>query len=330
VTRLFEAKPFIVAEVGSNWQTLEHCLASIRVAKEVGADAAKFQAYDYEALYGLSSVGEFKPCREKQEDGSVLVGTADSVSVVGELPIEWLPALKAEADHHGIELMCTAFSPELVAAVDPYVTVHKVASSDAAYPQLLHAVAKTGKPVLISNGGKTHEDMVKAVELLLSYDVPVVEMYCIAQYPADYVDLRVLGCFEGLSDHTLGYTAAVYAADCGATVIEKHFTAFPELDTPDAPHSLNPKQFKRMVDLIRGRNVETEEGEMFARHNRRLIATRDVLASEKLVYGQNFGAYRSLEDDTRGASPFDWEKVEGKVAKGAITRGKAIALEDVE
>jgi sialic acid synthase SpsE len=327
MTRLFESKPFIIAEVGSNWQTLEHCLESIKVAKECGADAVKFQAYDYEALYGLSPIG---PLKNEKKTATEWSAEASYVEVEGTLDLTWLPALKAEADHHGIELMCTAFSPELVAAVDPYVTVHKVASSDAAYPQLLHAVAKTGKPVLISNGGKTHEDMVKAVELLLSYDVPVVEMYCIAQYPADYVDLRVLGCFEGLSDHTLGYTAAVYAADCGATVIEKHFTAFPELDTPDAPHSLNPKQFKRMVDLIRGRNVETEEGEMFARHNRRLIATRDVLASEKLVYGQNFGAYRSLEDDTRGASPFDWEKVEGKVAKGAITRGKAIALEDVE
>lgn len=306
MTRLFEAKPFIIAEVGSNWQTLEHCLESIEQAKAVGADAVKFQAFDYEALYG--------------------VDYADDMT--GQLPIHWLPKLKAKADQLGIEFMCTAFSPELVAAVDPYVEVHKVASSDLCYPQLLEAVAKTGKPVLLSLGASSNEERRMAWAVLDEARAMTISLVCTAAYPADFSDLKGVRCGFGLSDHTLGYTAVVEACRQGAPVIEKHFTAFPELDTPDRPHSLNPKQFKRMVDIIRGCEVESEESAMVLRHKRRLIATQDIEKGALLTFGSNYGAYRSLEDDTHGLSPFAWRSVEGQAAKVAIKRGKGIGQGD--
>lgn len=315
MTRLFKAKPFIISEVGSNWQTLDQCLGSILGAKEVGADAVKFQLFDHEALYGEPAPGVW-------QRGEPLKGC---------LPQAWLPKLKAEADRVGVEFMCTAFSPELLAVVDPYVLVHKVASSDAAWPQMLEAVKATDKPVLISSGGKEASEFVKALRLLEGS--PVIPLICTAAYPADFCNPQSLEETDGgwgFSDHTLGYTTTCLAAKYGAIVIEKHFTAFPDLDTPDRPHSLTPDQFSRMVKLIRGEPVESEEKAMFLRHNRRLIATRDIPAGQSLRYGVNFGAYRSLVDDTRGASPFDWEKVSGRMAKGEIKRGAAISLEDVE
>jgi N,N'-diacetyllegionaminate synthase len=343
VTRLFETKPFIIAEVGSNWRTLVDCLDSIRVAKECGADAVKFQAFNRAALYGPDGLmvnGEWCPAQTYGK------------SMPGELPLGWLPTLKAKADEAGIEFMCTAFSPELVAAVDPYVEVHKVASSDAAWPQLSLAVAMTGKPVLISLGAKSKAEGFKAVEDLVGHlgRKNVFVLGCVASYPADYVDLREFGDYpskwgdsdddyyregmrypkywDGLSDHTLGLTVAVDAARKGVKVIEKHFTAFPDLDTPDRPHSLTPTQFKRMVDIIRGREVESEEKDMYLRHNRRLIATRDIAVGDILKYGSNYGAYRSLKDDTRGLSPFDWERVEGREASVSIARGDSIGEGD--
>jgi N,N'-diacetyllegionaminate synthase len=311
MTRLFEAKPFVIAEVGSNWRTLDDCITSIAAAKGCGADAVKFQLFDAESLYG------FHPAKHGHTYGDGW-----------QLPIDWLPKLKEACDSISLEFMCTAFSPELVAIVDPFVSVHKVASSDAAWPQMLEAVAKTGKPVLVSTGAKTAEDLCKTMEMLPK----AVYMVCTAAYPADYTSMEplTLGLAQGFSDHTLGYTATVEAARRGAVVIEKHFTAYPKLNTPDRPHSLTPDQFYRMVKLIRGEPVETEEGAMFFRHNRRLIATTDVKPGEFLRYGVNFGAYRSLVDDTRGASPFDWEKVNSRPAKSEIKRGTAIALEDVE
>ncbi len=317
MSSLHEAKPFIVAEIGSNWQTLEHCLASIREAKYAGADAAKFQAYDHHALYGSG---------DGYRDGAT--------PMAGVLRLEWLPELAKEACRIGAELMITAFSPELVLAVDPYVSVHKVASSDLCYPQLLEAIAKTGKPVLLSTGAAMPGDLEKA----MTFFRPGLAMplYCVAAYPAAYADLEMVGRFIGFSDHTLGYTAAVQAARFGAPVIEKHVTFFPELDTPDRPHSLTGEEFKAMVDLIRGTSQPhgplPEERAMTLRHRRRLVATQDIAIGDKLVYGENYGAYRSLEDDDHGLTPFLWNHKdwgpEGKTARQAITKGKGVGPGD--
>jgi sialic acid synthase SpsE len=311
VTRLFEAAPFVIVEVGSNWQTLEHCLKSIEVAKECGADAAKFQVFDYEDLYGFHPHGY----------DLYSASSHPMVQIKG-----WLPELKAKADAVGIELMVTAFSPELVAAVDPYVSVHKIASSDAAWPQMLEAVAKTQKPVLVSFGGKMQDEIDTALSYLAdargSWE-NILPLYCVAAYPADFYDLAAARRFFGISDHTLGYTAVVEAWRNGAHCIEKHFTAFPDLGTPDRPHSLTPQQFKRMVDILRDRPVETEEAAMFLRHNRRLIATRDIHQGEMLLYGQNYGAYRAFQD-CEGRTPFSWKEIEGSAAAKAYRRGDCI------
>ncbi len=363
MTRLFDAKPFIIAEVGSNWLTLEHCIESIAIAKNCGADAVKFQAFTHEALYGKScshdQVDEGAECYDCGGKRSICRSCGRRVRAVGEenvkphyfatddmphsLPIHWLPKLAEKAAACGIEFMCTAFSPELVGAVDPYVSVHKVASSDLSYPQLLQAVAKTRKPVLLSTGASGYADIVAALQELHSSDASsVVLMYCVSAYPARTVDLRVMACLEtfgldvGFSDHTfdiIGHPVA--AADAGAIVIEKHFTAFPDLNTPDRPHSLTANDFKLMVDHIRGTRgpkigPSPEERDMLVRHNRRLIATKDICVGTVLEYGKNFGSYRALEDDSRGLSPFAWLQANEKVATVAIAKGKGIGLGDFE
>lgn len=319
MTKLYDAAPFIIAEVGSNWHTLDHCLASITAAKVAGADAVKFQAFHHDALYGFGS---------------------DCYNSLRDLPTVFLPILKAHADVIGIEFMCTAFSPELVAAVNPYVSVHKVASSDLAYPQLLKAVARTKKPVLLSVGASDVKDIGKALAILP--ESPVV-MYCVASYPARMINLQVMEIIRdgvcglvGFSDHSTDIIGLPFeaATKYRAVAIEKHVTAFPELDTPDRPHSLTMAEFKVMVDHIRGRTKTkigpcAEERDMLLRHNRRLIATRDIEQGGEFLFGENFGAYRSLKDDTRGASPFDWEKVEKMRAGRAIAQGDSISLEDL-
>lgn len=307
MTRLFDAKPFIIAEVGSNWRDLSSCLQSIRMAKNVGADAVKFQIFTFETLFGFVSDERMKH----------------------ELPKCWLPELKRQAEGVGIEFMCTAFSPDLLRAVDPFVEVHKIASSDACWPDMLNAVKATGKPAIVSHGGKSDQE-----SRMLMEDSPKnwEHLYCVAAYPADYVDIEDCWRWGGLSDHTLGYSAAVMAGT-NARVLEKHFTAFPDLNTPDRPHSLTPDQFQDMVGLIRGKECPQPqkcEAHMLLRNNRRLIATSDLKAGDKLDYNVNYGAYRTLEDDTRGAHPFAWEQMHGKTLKVDVQRGKGIALGDCE
>lgn len=325
MTRLFDARPFIIAEVGSNWRSLGDCLESIDVALACGADAVKFQAFSYEALYGIERV-EFG--KSVASDLLEREAPGEYPKRPFELPLAWLPKLSARAASVGLEFMCTAFSPELVAVVDPFVSVHKIASSDAAWPQLLDAVKATGKPALFSVGAKTNRE-IDEIEEILDDASKYVATYCVAAYPTDYVDLDAADCFDAFSDHTLGYTASVEMARRGAIAIEKHFTAFPDVATPDRPHSLTPAQFKRMVDLIRGRPVDSEESAMFRRHNRRLIATRDVAVGDVLRYGENYGAFRSLVDDEDAVSPLSWEIVEGKTALNPIARGRGVTLEDI-
>ncbi len=324
MTHLFVAKPFLIAECGSNWRTLDDCLKSIEIARRCRANAVKFQAFNCDALFGMPF---------NYIDQELGHGEPAACSVYNStLPLEWLPALKAKADACGIELMVTAFSPELVAAVDPFVEVHKVASSDAAWPQMLDAVARCDKPVVISFGGKTEDERYRAISYLsgaLSHGREhVVSMYCVAAYPADHVDLYAIRDYDGFSDHSLGYTAAVHAAKECADVIEKHFTAFPDMDTPDRPHSLTPAQFERMVSLIRGDGVESEETAMTLRANRRLIATREIIEGDTFQYDVNYGAYRALKDDKHGLAPFRWQEVEGKTARKTIRRGEPIGEGD--
>lgn len=310
---------FIIAEVGSNWTTLQDCMLSISMAKKCGADAVKFQVFDHEDLWGYNtSLVPHKMFQIK----------------------EWLPLLKEKADACGIEFMCTAFSPELVKAVDPYVKRHKVASSDLSYVELLRAIRETGKPVLLSVGASATLDIQAALSVLDKSDVTL--LYCVSSYPCRDVNLFAIDELGekfkdhdiGFSDHTTDiiYTPLAAVRHHGATVIEKHFTVLPDANTPDRPHSLTVDEFKTMVDYIRGNKSAQigptpSEKDMVLRHNRRLLATRDIAVGDTLEYGVNYGAYRSLVDDATGLSPFLSSKIDGRVSRKDHRVGDPIGIE---
>jgi sialic acid synthase SpsE len=331
-------KPFIIAEVGSNWASFEDCKNSIAQAKQCGADAVKFQAYDAQSLYGLDWEWEGKVITKDSLWGrmsAVRSGLMDST-----LLLEWLPKLAEKAKACGIEFMCSAFSPELAEAVNPFVNVHKVASAELTHVRLLQKLRSFGKPVILSTGASWAADIKQALKVLEG--VPVILMYCVAAYPAQEINLDTIplmlstfGVPIGFSDHSVdvGFIPAG-AVRAGAVVIEKHFTALPVLACPDRGHSLTPDQFKRMVGSIRGGGTVSlgpsrEEKPMILRHNRRLIATRDIAVGEALTEGVNFGAYRSLKDDTKAASPWMIDQMNGKAVKRAIPAGDGISYADV-
>lgn len=333
--------PFIIAEVGSNWSTLEDCLTSISLAARCGADAVKFQAYTFEALTGHAQ----HP-----------ISDTHSRMAAGELPTDWLPKLKEKADACGIELMCSAFSPELYEAVDPFVNVHKVASAELTHLRILQTLRRLGKPVILSTGASGEADIRGAIDVLTyrasgpsdkkaagrMEGVPVILMYCVAAYPAQSIELDVIplmrktfGVPVGYSDHSTDVlNIPVQACHWGnAVVLEKHVN-FVESTGPDAPHSLNTDQFKAMVKRIRNEHTvaigpSAEERGMITRHNRRLIATRDIPTGTALIEGHNFGIYRSLKDDTKAAHPFMIDQMVGKSVKRDIPAGDGIAPGDV-
>ena len=253
---------------------------------------------------------------------------------------QFLESLKAKADACCIEFMCSAFSPEFADLVNPFVAVHKIASSENTWPQLLERIKSYGKPIVLSTGALAAPDF--EVTLRLLSGAKLVLLYCSSAYPSvefnlfqlDY--LKQFGYPVGYSDHS---TAAVYPAlsaveHFGATVIEKHVNFTKHTDTPDMPHSLNGTQFKMMCGFLRKKEdprrflPHSEEQAMFLRHNRRLVATRPIRRGQKLKYGENFGAYRSRCDDGRGLHAMASKDLDGLTANVDLVPGQSIGPGD--
>ena len=329
MTQLFSAKPFIIAEVGSNWTTFAEAKDAIRFAKNAGAHAVKFQLFDVGGLYGINKIGSPHP-------------TIQNIDQYAISNLDWIPKFKEKADAVGIEFMCSAFSTELYDFVDQYVEVHKIASSELTHPDILEKVKSFGKPILLSCGASSKGDIEHALKILGG--AKVVLMYCVAAYPATQYNLFYMQDLKesfdvpiGLSDHSLDvfYTSLSAHHHFDAIAIEKHVN-FTEHHTPDSGHSLSHKDFVLMCEMLNGKrdyesfNPMPEEKEMFLKHNRRLIATENIAKGNHLVYGKNFGAYRSLQEDAKGFTPFLWRNVDGKKALANIKIGESINPENCE
>ncbi len=311
---------FVIAEVGSNWTSFEQAKDSIALAKNCGADAVKFQLFTEKDLFGPGVRGSMSTEKSGQH----------------QLPVEWLPKLKEKADACGIEFMCSAFSPELLEAVNPYVKRHKIASSDNQCPQMLEKAYSFGKPVIVSLGA-TNETDVRRVTSLLDRERTTL-MYCVSAYPSTQHNLfhieglkRIAPGFRvGLSDHSTDiYTCLSAKQHFGVEIIEKHVNFF-DVKSPDSGHSLGRTSFKLLCDYLKDQldytkfAPQAEEREMFLRHNRRLIAIKDLQVGDVLRFGQNYGAYRSLENDDQGSNPLDWKYFEGKHLLEEVAKGKGI------
>lgn len=309
---------YIIADVGSNWATKQDCLDSIYYASKAGANAVKFQCYDHKKLYGYQ----------------------DRMDHV--LPLEWAPELARQAERYKIEFMATPFCPYDVKYLNDFVDKWKIASSDLAYPQILEAVAKTDKPVILSTGASTEEDISRAIQHLKQGKTFL--MYCISDYPCKDHDLTFMeylwhkhGVPVGLSDHSVDIYNTPYCAKYffNAVILEKHFK-IANMDTPDNGHSLHWHDFKRMVDRLKVRGTLNQwktnhsELDMVQMHNRRLVALEEIQPGDELRFGVNFGAFRTKSRDATRISPFKWQELEGKTSKNKIFQGQALTYGDIQ
>jgi N-acetylneuraminate synthase len=206
---------------------------------------------------------------------------------------------------------------------------------------MLERLREIGKPVILSTGASSMNDISIALKVL--GDTPVTLLYCVASYPANYVNFaKMVELFNrfgkpiGFSDHTLDVLNVPLAArNLGASVIEKHVNLVGVKDTPDAPHSLSLDHFKHMCKYLRysDNSVPLEddsERDMYTTHNRRLIATRDIKAGDKLIENENFGIFRALKPDTSALSPWAIDKVNGRVCKIDIRAGSGITPASID
>lgn len=331
--------PYIICELSANHNgRLDRALELIDAAAATGADAIKIQTYTPDTLTIAHDSADFR-IRGGLWDGSTLYDLYRQACT----PYEWHPALMQRAKERGVTLFSTPFDEtavQLLAALG--VPAYKIASFEAIDLALIACVAKQRKPMIVSTGMASREEIGEAVRTARQHGAEeLVLLHCVSSYPARYeeANLRTMadlaasfGVVVGLSDHTPGTACAVAAIALGACVIEKHFTLRRADGGPDAAFSLEPDEFKRLVEDCRaawlslGRvaydRSERERQNLVFR--RSLYVVKDVAAGEQLTSGN----VRSIRPGF-GLAPKHLPEVLGCSAARPLKRGDPLSWEDV-
>ncbi|TDA70392.1 MAG: pseudaminic acid synthase [Clostridia bacterium] len=329
---------YIVAELSANHnQDFDRAVELVKAAKEAGADAIKLQTYTPDTLTIQCERPEFRIGGGTIWDGRTLY------DLYGEAytPWEWQPRLKQVAEELGLDFFSTAFDPTAVDFLEKIgVPVHKVASFEIVDIPLIEKMARTGKPLIISTGMATLAEIDEAVRAARNAGATQIALLkCTSAYPAppEEMNLRTIphlaeafGVPVGLSDHTLGIAVPVAAVALGACIVEKHFTLSRDIPGPDSAFSLEPHEFRAMVQSIREAEkalgqvcYEVGEREAASRVFRRsMFVVQDVKAGEVFT-AENVRSIRP----GHGLPPKFLKDVIGRRAACDIARGTPLRWE---
>lgn len=253
---------YFIADISANHDgDLERAKALIHLAKNAGADAAKFQ--NFRAAKIVSDYG-FKTLGDQLSHQATWKKSVFEVYKDASLPFEWTPILKEECDKAEIDYFSSPYDFEAVDMLDPYVPAHKIGSGDITWLEMLEHIAHKGKPVILSTGASDIGDVQRAVHTILPINRQLILLQCNTNYTANlenynHIHLRVLNTYHvmfpdvviGLSDHSAGHAAVLGAVTLGGRVIEKHFTDDTHRNGPDHPFSMTPQTWREMVDRTR-------------------------------------------------------------------------------
>jgi N-acetylneuraminate synthase len=323
---------YVIAEMSANHgQSFEQAVAIVNAAKAAGADALKLQTYTPDTMT-INCRNEYFHIGK----GTIWEGK-NLYQLYGEAytPWDWQPQLKQIANELGLDCFSTPFDASAVEFLEKMeVPAYKIASFELVDIPLLRRVAETGKPVILSTGMGTLEEIERAVQTLRAAgNQQLALLKCTSAYPARPEDMHLrtipdlaqrFGVPVGLSDHTLGIAVPVAAVTLGACIVEKHFTLSRSLPGPDSAFSLEPPEFKQMVEAIRvaekalGQvNYELTAGESASRVFRRsLFVVQDMKAGEVFTE-ENVRVIRP----GYGLAPHHLPEVLGKTAACDIPRG---------
>lgn len=337
---------YFIAEIGSNFdRDLSRAKDLIYLAKEAGADAAKFQHYTAKSL--VSDVG-FKQLGGQQSHQAAWKKSVYETYQDASLNQEWTAALKKTCDEAGLAFFTSPYSLELVDYVDPFVPAYKVGSGDITWLEIIEHMASKGKPVLLATGASDIKDVQRAANTVLARTPELILMQCNTNYTASlenyaHIQLNVLRTFAamypdvvlGLSDHMPGHVSVLGAVALGARVIEKHFTDSNDREGPDHGFAMNPASWREMV--LRTRELEAclGNGEKKIEANERetaVVQRRCVRASKNLEKGtvltaQDLVALRPCPVDA--VAPYDLQKLVGKPLERSILAGEHLKWGDV-
>lgn len=328
---------YLIAELSANHGgSLDQALNVIRVMKDAGADAVKLQTYTADTLTLKSDRPEFRVGEGTLWEGRTLYDLYEEAHT----PWEWHEQLFQLANELGMDCFSTPFDKT---AVDFLETLnppcYKIASFELVDLPLIEYVASKGRPIIMSTGMGTLAEISEAVEVIKKAGVPLALLKCTSAYPSppESMNLKTIShlseAFDvpaGLSDHTLGISVPVAAVALGACIIEKHVTLSRDKPGPDSEFSLEPHEFKAMVDAVRvtekalGKvNYELTEKEQTSK-----IFRRSLFVVKDMESGEPFSCknVRSIRPG-HGLSPKHLARVIGRKAASQIRRGTPLSEE---
>ncbi len=333
-------KTFIVAELSANHgHKLEVALESVRAAKEAGADAIKIQTYTADTLTLNCDKPDFRLGKGLWE-GEIYYTLYQKAYT----PWEWHQAIYDEAKKQGLVCFSTPFDKTAVDFLEDLGNpIMKIASFEITDVGLLEYAAKKGRPMVISTGIATPDDIELAVKTCKNAgNNDITLLKCTSAYPAPIeaanlmtmVDMKErYGVKVGLSDHSMGYDVAVAAVALGATLVEKHFIMDRSIGGPDAAFSMEKDEFAAMVKAIR--NVEKALGEVVYPTDPSKIKGREF--SRSLYVAKNIKAGEKFtEENVRsvrpgfGLHPKYLPEVLGKTAARDLNMGERFSLDMIE
>lgn len=336
-----DSPTFIVAEMSGNHNMdFDRAVEILKAAREAGADAVKIQTYTADTI----TLDCDDPCFQITQ-GTLWDGiTLHKLYQTAYTPWEWQPRLKKMAEEMGLLLFSSPFdfsSVDFLEEMD--VPAYKIASFEITDIPLIRKVARLGKPVILATGIARLADIELAVQTCREEgNEQVLLLKCCSAYPTPYEDVNLrtipnlaetFQCLAGLSDHTMGTAVATGAVALGAKMVEKHMTLCRSDGGPDAAFSMEPQEFKEMVDNIRilekalgkvtydlsdkqarerehSRSLfvaqDMKAGDVFTPENLRSVRPADGLHTK--YYEQLLG--RRITRDAKKGTPMAWSLVE--------------------
>ena len=324
-----DGKPYFIADIAANHDgDLNRAYKLIELAKESGADAAKFQNFHAGHIVSRNGFDTMKKMTHQASWSKSVYDVYDDAT----LPLDWTEKLKEKCDEVGIEYMTSPYDVESVDRVDPYVNAYKIGSGDIQWTEMLEYIASKGKPVIIASGASALEDVKRAYQSIQKYTKEIVLMQCNTNYTASienykYINLRVLNtykelfpdCVLGLSDHTYGHATVLGACALGARVFEKHFTDDNDRVGPDHKFSMTPKTWKEMVDQTMllyealgdgEKKIEENEKDSSVVQRRAIYLTKDKKKGE-VITKEDIFPLRPYKEG--GYAPYLENEVIGKI-----------------
>jgi N-acetylneuraminate synthase len=329
---------YFIADVAANHDgSLERAKSLIRLAKQAGADAAKFQNFRAPEIvsdYGFRLMGGQQSHQAKWKK-SVFEVYADY-----SIPFQWCEELKATCDEVGIDYFSSPYDFDATDYLDAFVPALKIGSGEITWLEALQHIARKGKPVLLATGASDICDVQRAVHTILPINPQLVLMQCNTNYTASLenfkcINLLVLRTYHlmfpdlilGLSDHTHGHAAVLGAVALGARVVEKHFTDDTSREGPDHLFAMDPDSWADMVKNTRQLEHALGTGDKFVTENEQetvIIQRRCLRAKRDIRKGEILS--REMLDVLRPAPPeaimpYDLERVIGLHAQKDIPSG---------